>query len=240
MNEITIFQNNQFGEIRTITDEMGEPWFVGKDVAEALGYSNTQKAVRDHVDEEDKLTERIVLSGQQRTIIFINESGLYSLILSSKLPSSKQFKRWVTAEVLPQIRKTGGYGEMKQMTDIEIMARAVLISAKQIEELTCQVAELAPKAEYCDEVLDSVSCMTTTQIAKELEMSAIELNRWLCEQGIQYGQSGQYMLYAEFARRGFAKNRSHSYRDSEGELHTRTYLVWTERGREFIHRRLGD
>ncbi len=236
MNEISIFQNNQFGEIRTMTDEKGEPWFVGKDVAVALGYSNTQKAIRDHVDEEDKLTERIVLSGQQRTVIFINESGLYSLILSSKLPSAKQFKHWVTAEVLPQIRKTGGYGEMQPMTDVEIMARAVLISAKQIEELTNTVAELAPKAEYCDEVLDSVSCMTTTQIAKELEMSAIELNRWLCEQGIQYGQSGQYMLYADYAHRGYAKNRSHSYRDSNGELHTRTYLVWTERGREFIHK----
>ncbi len=125
---------------------------------------------------------------------------------------------------------------MQQMSDVEIMARAVLISAKQIEELINTVAVLAPKAEYCDEVLDSVSCMTTTQIAKELEMSAIELNRWLCEQGIQYGQSGQYMLYADYARRGFAKNRSHSYRDSNGELHTRTYLVWTERGREFIHK----
>ncbi len=225
-----------------MTDEKGEPWFVGKDVAEALGYSNTRDALRKHVEDEDKTTTLIQGTGsnyKSKTVI-INESGLYSLILSSKLPSAKQFKRWVTAEVLPQIRKTGGYGEMKPLTDIEIMAKAVLISAKQIEELTCQVAELTPKAEYCDEVLDSVSCMTTTQIAKELEMSAIELNRWLCEQGIQYGQSGQYMLYAEFARRGFAKNRSHSYRDSDGELHTRTYLVWTERGREFIHRRLGD
>ncbi len=93
MKEITIFSNKQFGEIRTMTDEKGEPLFVGKDVAEALGYSNTQKAIRDHVDEEDKLTERIVLSGQQRTVIFINESGLYSLILSSKLKKAKQFKR---------------------------------------------------------------------------------------------------------------------------------------------------
>ncbi len=122
------------------------------------------------------------------------------------------------------------------MADVEIMARAVLVSTKQIEELSSAVALLAPKAEYCDEVLDSVSCMTTTQVAKELEMTAIELNRWLCEQGIQYWQSDQYMLYANYARRGFAKNRTYSYRDAEGELHTHTYLVWTERGREFIHR----
>ncbi len=168
MNEITIFQNNQFGEIRTMTDEKGEPWFVGKDVAVALGYSNSRKALLDHVDDEDRkdgVTIRDAIGRPQKAVL-INESGLYSLILSSKLPSAKQFKHWVTAEVLPQIRKTGGYGEMKQMTDIEIMAKAVLISAKQIEELTRQVAELAPKAEYCDEVLDSVSCMTTTQIAK--------------------------------------------------------------------------
>ncbi len=134
--------------------------------------------------------------------------------------------------------KGEGSGYTTGMTDVEIMARAVLISSKQIEQLTCAVAELTPKAEYCDEVLDSVSCMTTTQIAKELEMSAIELNRWLCEQGIQYGQSGQYMLYADYAHCGFAKNRTHSYRDTEGEMHTRSYLVWTERGREFIHRKI--
>ena len=122
-----------------------------------------------------------------------------------------------------------------QMTDMEILAKAVLISTQRMEELTAQLTVMAPKADYCDEVLESVSCLTTTQIAKELKMSAVELNRHLCTEGIQYGQSGQYMLYAEYARRGLAKNRSHSYRDVFGELHTRTYLVWTEKGRNFIH-----
>ncbi len=145
---------------------------------------------------------------------------------------AKLVLRW--EELEKQSRETRD--ERREMSDIEIMARAVLISAKQIEALANQVEELAPKAEYCEEVLESVSCLTTTQIAKELEMSAIELNRWLCEQGIQYPQSGQYMLYADYARRGFAQNRSHSYRDHKGELHTKTYLVWTERGREFIHK----
>ncbi len=107
--QITLFENPDFGQVRTLMiDE--EPWFVGKDVASILGYTNTAKAIRDHVDNEDKLTERIVLSGQNREVIFINESGLYSLILSSKLPTAKQFKHWVTSEVLPSIRKTGGYG----------------------------------------------------------------------------------------------------------------------------------
>ena len=105
--EIQVFKNDRFGEVRTMVIN-GEPWFVGKDVAEVLGYLNIQKAIRDHVDEEDRLGERIVLSGQNRMTIFINESGLYALILSSKLPQAKEFKRWVTSEVLPQIRKTGG------------------------------------------------------------------------------------------------------------------------------------
>ena len=118
MNQLEIFRNREFGEIRTVTVD-GEPWFVGKDIAEIMQYTNTQKAIRDHVDEEDKLTERIVLSGQNREVIFINESGLYSLILSSKIPGAKRFKRWVTSEVLPQIRKTGTYP--KPMTPQEMM-----------------------------------------------------------------------------------------------------------------------
>lgn len=109
MNDITAYTSTQFGSIRTLTID-DTPWFVGKDVATALGYSNTQKAIRDHVDEEDKLTERIVLSGQNRNVVVINESGLYSLIFSSTLPSAKAFKHWVTSEVLPSIRKNGGYG----------------------------------------------------------------------------------------------------------------------------------
>lgn len=118
MNQLEIFKNREFGEIRTVTVD-GEPWFVAKDIAEILQYTNTQKAIRDHVDEEDKLTERIVLSGQNREVICINESGLYSLILSSKMPGAKRFKRWVTSEVLPQIRRTGTY--QKPLTPQEMM-----------------------------------------------------------------------------------------------------------------------
>ena len=109
MNEIQIFQNQEFGAIRTMSNEQGEVMFCAKDVAEALGYTNTMKAVRDHVDDEDKLRERIVLSGQNPEAIFINESGLYALILSSKLESARRFKHWITSEVLPSIRKQGGY-----------------------------------------------------------------------------------------------------------------------------------
>ena len=108
MNDLQIFSNEEFGQVRTVTINE-EVWFVGKDVADILEYTNTAKAIRDHIDEEDKLTERIVLSGQNREVIFINESGLYSLILSSKMPNARKFKRWVTSEVLPAIRKTGHY-----------------------------------------------------------------------------------------------------------------------------------
>ena len=236
MNEIQIFQNQEFGAIRTMSNEQGEPLFCGKDVAEALGYNNTMKAVRDHVDEEDKLRERIVLSGQNRQAIFINESGLYALILSSKLESAKRFKHWVTSEVLPSIRKQGGYMVARpDETDEEILARALQIMKAAIESRDEVIAELLPRADYADEVLDSVSCITTTQLAKELGMTAQELNRRLCEMRIQYWQSGQYMLYADYARMGLAKSRTHKRVLKHGMVLTEMYLVWTERGRELIH-----
>ena len=239
MNEIQIFQNQEFGAIRTISNEQGDVMFCAKDVAEALGYNNTMKAVRDHVDEEDKLRERIVLSGQNRQAIFINESGLYALILSSKLESARRFKHWVTSEVLPSIRKQGGYMVARpEETDEEILARALQIMKAAIESRDEVIAELLPRADYADEVLDSVSCITTTQLAKELGMTAQELNRRLCEMHIQYWQSGQYMLYAEYARMGLAKSRTHKRVLKHGMVLTELYLVWTERGRDFIHRLL--
>ena len=130
MNELKIFENTEFGQVRTTTIN-DEPYFVGKDVAGILGYTNTPKAIRDHVDDEDKLTERIVLSGQNREVIFINESGLYSLILSSKLPTARKFKRWVTSEVLPSIRKTGAYivpSNKDKQTEIKMMNAKVRMS----------------------------------------------------------------------------------------------------------------
>ena len=205
-----------FGEIRTMVNEQGETFFVGKDVAVALGYSNPLKAVRDHVDLEDKtVNDSFTVNGT--SLIFINESGLYALILSSKLPQAKTFKRWVTSEVLPAIRKTGRY----ELTSTELK-------------------QLAGKAEYCDEVLESISCLTTTQIAKELSMTVSDLTRVLEHEKVMYKQGRHWLLYADFARKGYAKSRTSSYRDLEGDLHTCTYLVWTEAGRRFIHRLCHD
>lgn len=137
MNELQIFSSEEFGEIRTVTID-GEPWFVGKDVADILEYTNTAKAIRDHVDDEDKLTERIVLSGQNREVIFINESGIYSLILSSKMPNAKKFKHWVTSEVLPAIRKTGSY----QMQNLSTEMKAILMHDEKIMKIDQRVTGL--------------------------------------------------------------------------------------------------
>jgi prophage antirepressor-like protein len=209
---IQIFRNETFGEIRTMTNEKGETFFVGKDVAMALGYSNPLKALRVHVDDEDKGVTEMGTPGGTQKITFINESGLYSLILSSKLPQARAFKRWVTSEVLPAIRRTGRY-----------------------ELLPQEVRLLGEQADYCQRVLQSVDCLTTTQIAKEMGMTGPDLYHWLVALGVIYWQSGQYMLYADYARMGLAKSRTRGRRNSMGVWHTCRYLVWTEEGRKFIH-----
>ena len=238
MNEIQIFQNQEFGAIRTLSNEQGEPLFCAKDVAEALGYKLARKAVQDHVDRDDVLKRNLIDSlGRKQLTFFINESGLYSLILSSKLDSAKRFKHWVTSEVLPSIRKQGGYMVARpDESDEVIMARALQIMQATLQRRDEQIAQLKPRADYADHVLDSISCFTVTQIGKELGMTGHDLNVLLCSHKIQYVQSGQYLLYADYARQGLAKNRNFEYHTAEGELKTRTYLVWTERGRDFIHR----
>ena len=240
MNEIMTFRSVEFGDIRTMSNEHGAPIFCAKDVAEALGYKLARKAIQDHVEEDDVLKRNLIDSlGRKQRAIFINESGLYALILSSKLESAKRFKRWVTGEVLPAIRKQGGYLLAKQgESEQEVMTRAMEIVKTTLTRRDEQIARLKPRAEYADSVLDSINCITTTQLAKELGMSAQELNRRLCEMRIQYWQSGQYMLYADFARQGFAKSRTRRHVCKHGIVMTEMYLVWTERGRNFIHQLL--
>lgn len=208
MNELKVFENPAFGQVRTIEID-NEPWFVGKDVAVALGYTNTAKAVRDHVDEEDKLTERIVLSGQNREVIFINESGLYSLILSSKLPTAKDFKRWVTKEVIPSIRKTGGY---QMPTTPEQRIAAALIDAQRIlaeyEEknqvlamensaLAVDKAIMQPKADYFDELVERNLLTNFRETANQLHVGQNELISFLLSHKYLYrDKKGKLMPYA--------------------------------------------
>lgn len=252
--QVMVFENPEFGRIRTMTDKKGYPLFCGKDVCEALGYRKPDVAVRQHVTARD-VTKRYVglMVGkkkdgtpivQQRQILFVTESGFYALVLGSKLDTAQKFKHWVTAVVLPQIRKTGGFVPLNESdTDEDIRRRTEEVLKATLEQKDKLIAEqeveidrLLPKALYADSVLESISCYTTTQIAKELGMTAQELNRWLCAERIQYYQSGQYMLYAEYAHRGLAKSRTHyDLFVGRDTVLTRMYLVWTEKGREFIH-----
>lgn len=185
MSELKIFNNEEFGKIRTVTID-NEPWFVGKDVAVILGYSNPQKALRDHVDEEDRtLNDSFTVNGTKG--ILINESGLYGLILSSKLPNAKKFKHWVTAEVLPVLRKTGRYN-LQQPQGKELLALAVLEAQKTIEEQTAQIEEMKPKAIFADAVATSHTSILIGDLAKILKQNGVEtgqkrLFEWLRENG---------------------------------------------------------
>ena len=185
MSELKIFNNEEFGKIRTVTID-NEPGFVGKDVAVILGYSNPQKALRDHVDEEDRtLNDSFTVNGTKG--ILINESGLYGLILSSKLPNAKKFKHWVTAEVLPVLRKTGRYN-LQQPQGKELLALAVLEAQKTIEEQTAQIEEMKPKAIFADAVATSHTSILIGDLAKILKQNGVEtgqkrLFEWLRENG---------------------------------------------------------
>ena len=339
--QTAVFENPEFGTVRIVTDEKGEPWFCAKDLCDVLGYKNSSCAVNQHVRSSDVAKRYVarlaknrfgVCEGKMQVVqmIFVNESGFYALVLGSKLPTAVKFKDWVTSVVLPQIRKTGGYipvkeGESEEETirnaeeilratlkkkeelleqqkkligeqkarldgqkawiadqDARLIQQKALLHQQEVQmgldkkligeqdveirrlngvvdeqvvniarkgeniiHLEHQVDGLMPKAIYSDNVLDSVSCFTTTQVAKELGITAQELNRSLCALHIQYYQSGQYMLYAEYAHMGLAKSRTRynafldpkcdGRKEKMGKAVTHTYLVWTEKGRKFIH-----
>ena len=224
---IQIFTNVVFGEIRTCQVN-NQIMFVGKDVATALGYTNTQKAIRDHVDDEDKLTERFVLSGQVRSVIIINESGLYSLILSSKLPQAKEFKRWVTSEVLPQIRKTGGYIPTRDAEGRELSGREILERADAIVGRTLQL--LNEPAE---------DTLTATQVAKTFNMNTLDFNAVLRDMGIQYRRHGRWNLSDDLQGRGYTAERTHVSYSLKGEKKVKVYMTWTMDGLRFLNAKLG-
>lgn len=185
MNSLQVFKNNEF-QIKAVLIEE-EPHFLGSEVAKMLGYSNPQKAIRDHVDEEDKLTERIVLSGQNREAVLINESGLYSLILSSKLPSAKKFKRWVTSEVLPALRKTGQY-QVKPLSGQELMAKALIEAQSVLAAKDKQIEQMKPKALFADAVTASETSILVRDFAKILKQNGVNtgekrLYKWLRDNG---------------------------------------------------------
>ena len=202
MNNLQIFDSPDFGQIRTI-QQNGEPWFVGKDVADILGYQNGSRDVNRHVDEDDRQNYQNGTFESNRGLTIINESGLYSLILYSKMPKAKEFKRWVTSEVIPAIRKTGGYiAGSENMTDAEIMAKAVLVAQstirqrdQRIKELESDVAAAKAKVLFADAVSASDSTILIGDLAKILKQNGHPIGQkrlfnWMREQGYLIKRAG--------------------------------------------------
>lgn len=253
MNELQIFNNEEFGSIRTLMID-DEPWFVGKDVADILGYQNGSRDINRHVDEEDRKKDMLFDGRQNKETIIINESGLYSLILSSKLPSAKSFKRWVTSEVLPSIRKNGGYIDgQKEMTNEELLAKALVVAQNVISEKErllaaerekserlevenlyneMQIEEMKPKVSYYDIILNSPNTMNITEIAQDYGMSAAAFNKKLYEFGIQYkyGNHSPWILYSKYKDKGYAVTSTYM-----GGGFIREHTAWTQKGRKFLY-----
>ena len=197
MNDLITFNNPKFGEVRTV-EQNGEPWFVGKDVAVILGYTNPSKALTDHVDDEDKLNNETLPSLGQRVVWLINESGLYSLILSSKLPTARAFKRWVTSEVLPSLRKHGLYAADELLNNPDLMIEAMqALKAERVknQQLNAKVQQDAPKVLFADSVPASHTSILVYDLAKLIRQNGVDIggNRlfaWLREHGYLVRRKG--------------------------------------------------
>ena len=224
MNAVRTFNHEMFGQVRTMTNDRGETFFVGKDVAEALGYKNTADAIIKHVDKEDRSTIAIRDSAYETRAVVINESGLYSLILSSKLEQAKAFKRWVTGEVLPQIRRTGGYiptkdAQGKPLTAEEIMERAHEIVGRTLMGLN----------------QPNLDCLTATGVATLWGMDVQSFNNLLAGMGIQHRKGGHWQLAEDLQGKGLAELRHYFSYSLKGVPRMKRYLVWTPKGIDFLN-----
>ncbi len=246
VQNLKVFKNEEFGPVRATTIN-NEPWFVGKDIATVLGYANASKAVSAHCKH---IRKEMIAHSQNGKMVktqtsLINEGDLYRLIISSKLPNADKFENWVFDEVLPSIRKTGGYiPHDENMSDDEIMARALLVAQKTIEEkskllnqaqVTIQtqsdvINELKPHAEYAERVLeDKKTLLTPTQIAKDFGMAGQGLNALLHDLGVQYKQNGQWLLYAKYQGKGYTGPYQPDIPNAKPQTR------WTQAGKKFIH-----
>lgn len=246
MNELQIFNYNN-NQVRTV-QRNGEPWFVGKDVAGILGYSNSRKALADHVDEDDKGVTKCDTLGGTQDLTVINESGLYSLILSSKLPTAKQFKRWVTSEVLPSIRKTGGYlAGQENMSDAEIMAKALMVAQKTIESKKAEIEQLKPKALFADAVSASKTSILIGELAKLLKQNGVEIGQnrlfvWMRENGYLIRRNGSdYNLPTQRAMEmGLFEIKETTISHSDGHISVSKTVKVTGKGQVyFVNRFVG-
>lgn len=256
-NKLEIFKNEEFGEVMVL-EENGKQLFEASAVARALGYTNPQKAIRDHC-RKDGVTIRSV--GVQTGVKkdgtpavqninknFIDEGNIYRLITHSKLPSAEKFESWVFDEVLPSLRQTGGYivGESK-MNEDELVMAAMNVLNKKVEKLQIEnskqsqlIGELKPKADYTDKILKSKDILPITAIAKDYGMSGTAMNRKLHELGIQYNLSGQWLLYAKYQDKGYTHSETVSIYHTDGTEGTRLNTKWTQKGRLFLYNILKD
>lgn len=237
MTELTTFTNPEFGQVRTI-DVDGAPWLVAKDVAAALGYKNSRDAIARHVDEEDKgVVKHDTPSGEQEMVV-INESGLYSLVLCSKLPTAKKFKRWVTSEVLPSIRKHGAYMTPQKIEEVLLNPDTIISLAQQLKEEKAKTAKLAPAAEYARNFLLASGGRLVSSIAKDYGMSAQRFNQILNALDIQYRKGGQWMLYQKYTGKGYTETRVNLIPHNDGRTHQHPETLWTARGCAFLSKQL--
>ena len=238
MNEISVF-NFQGNEVRVVKDDNGEPWFVAKDVAEILGYSETAMMTR-RLDDDESISAK--LAGMNMKSTLINESGLYNAVLGSNKPEAKVFKKWVTSEVLPSIRKHGGYIASNGTESVEELymramesLHAALERQKAITaEQTKQLERQAPDVEYCNTVLAAKNLHTVNSIATHLGTTAVRLNRLLSLHGWIYRKGGIYYPSASIRDKGYCDFHVVPYVKSNGEIATREHLKWTEEGRRFV------
>lgn len=243
MNELKVFTNEEFGQVRTVVKN-NEPWFVAADVCKALEIGDTHKAM-ERLDDDEKGRSSIPTLGGNQEMFVVNEPGLYSLVLGSRKPEAKEFKRWITHEVIPSIRKHGMYATDELLADPDFAIRvfeelkAEREAKKALEAQnaiqTQRIAELEPKATYYDEVLKCRDALPTSIIAKDYGWSAKKLNKFLHEQGVQYKLQGTWLLYSKYADKGYTKSETYPYEGSAGNYHTAINTKWTQAGRLFIY-----
>lgn len=234
MNEIFNFHGQ---DVRTVTIN-NEPYFVGKDVAEVLGYTNPRQALKSHVDEDDKGVSKFDTLGGKQDLVIINESGMYSLVLSSKLPQAKEFKRWVTSEVLPTIRKHGMYATDQLLNDPDLAIaafQALKNERAKVVKLEAELALAQEQARYFDIILESKGAVRVTQIAADHDMSAKKFNAILHDLGVQYKVNGQWILYKKHIGKGYVDSSTFDYKDKNGQTQVNMTTTWTQKGRLFLY-----
>lgn len=236
MNEVKIFNSNEFGEIRTVTID-GEPWFVGRDIAIALGYAKPENAIRDNVDEMDTLKQGILTNGGNQKMLIINEYGLYDLVLGSRLDSAKKFKRWITHDVIPSLRQNGGYivGQ-ETMTNEQIIANALIVANKVIEEKNKQIEVMQPKSDYFDRLVDNRLLTTFRDCAKEFNMKPKAFTDWLRDNGYIYNDRHNIIKpYQQYVKGGLFSMKD--FNTPYGYSNVQTYI--TVKGKETFRLLLG-